>query len=82
MDWMTVAAGGVPIAFGLATLIVRYVSPDSPMLGKYRAMQERWGTTAGTALHVVSYSVMPIAFGIGLIWAGVNGVSLLQALGR
>jgi hypothetical protein len=39
------------------------------------AMKKQWGESAGQAIHVVAYTVVPILFGLVLIVAGMKGVS-------
>ena len=39
-------------------------------------MREKFGTTAGTAIHVVAYSVVPVVFGITMLVAAVRGVTV------
>ena len=49
-------------------------------LGKLEPMKKMCGPTLGTALHVISYAILPIVIGAWLVNAGLNGTSLLDAL--
>jgi hypothetical protein len=40
-------------------------------------MRQKFGATAGTAIHLVAYSVAPIVFGVVMLVAGFRGVSVL-----
>ena len=63
--------GGLAIAYGLFTLVARFVAPHSGLFRKLGPMQERFGKGPGTALHWAAYTLTPLAFG---------GVKLAQAL--
>ncbi len=60
-------------AYGCYTLYVRAASPEK--LGKLEAMKKQWGERAGTVVHVVANTVVPIVAGAVLI------VSALRAGG-
>ncbi len=53
--------GLLALAFGLVTLVLRFVAPDK--LGKLEPMKKMFGPAAGTALHVTAYTVVPLGFG-------------------
>ncbi len=55
--------GGLALAFGLFTLVARFVAPNSGIFSKLEPMKERWGATAGTVLHWTSYTILPLVFG-------------------
>ena len=65
--------GAFALLFGLATLVGRFVAPESQMFSKLGPMKERFGDTGGTALHVVAYTVMPLAVGAALVAASLLG---------
>ena len=73
MDPMTLGVGIFAIGFGSYTSFLRARKPEK--LGKLQAMQERWGEKAGSAIHIVAYSVAPMVFGVTMIVAGFSGVS-------
>ncbi len=61
---MNLIFGVVFLAMGVVTLVGRIVAPDHPRLfAKLGPMRERWGYRGGTALHVVSYTVVPLVAG-------------------
>lgn len=78
MDSITIAVGFVPILFGVYTLFIRIISPEK--LAKLGPMKEKFGARQGLIIHTITYSVMPIIFGIVLVYAGFNGMSLAQFL--
>ena len=51
------------VSFGLATIAMRFVAPESGLLSKLAPMKARFGDTAGTALHVAAYTVLPLLGG-------------------
>jgi hypothetical protein len=71
--------------FGLGFLVLGFVSISSysenlasfrlPLFYKeLKPMQERWGTVPGTVLHIMSYTIAPLGFGL-LLLMGVVGFS-------
>jgi hypothetical protein len=74
MNWITISIGVFAIGFGIYSTYVRLTNPQK--FGKLEAMKQKFGTTAGTAIHTVAYSVVPIIAGIAFIIAGVRGVAL------
>ena len=75
MDTITVALGALAAAYGTITLVARAVNPK--VFSKLDAMKKAWGESAGSILHIVSYSVVPIVVGITLIVLGANGISIV-----
>jgi len=61
------------LLFGLVTLIGRFVAPDSAMFSKLGPMKERFGDRAGTAIHVVAYTVMPLVLGATMLATSLSG---------
>lgn len=58
------------IVFGAYTAYVRTTNPNK--LGKLQALKERFGDSAGRTIHILAYSVLPIAFGAVMLatrWA-------------
>lgn len=62
---MKLLLGVLALGFGLYTMYVRATSPNK--LGKLDAMKKQWGEQAGTIVHVVGYTVLPIIVGLVLI---------------
>jgi len=67
--------GALALLFGLATLIGRFVAPGSAMFSKLQPMKERFGDTAGAAIHVVAYTVVPLMAGTAMLAASAMGGS-------
>ncbi len=65
------ALGLVLIAFGLFTLWMRLTAPQSRMFSKLEPMQKALGSGLGTALHWVSYTVLPIVVGALMLIYGL-----------
>jgi hypothetical protein len=74
MNLMTVLIGVAALGFGLYTAYMRATNPAG--FGKLEAMKNQWGEGAGNAIHLVAYTAVPIIFGILMILAGIQGVSL------
>ena len=57
--------GAAAILYGLYTAYVRATTPEK--FGKLEAMKRQWGDRAGTAVHIVGYTVVPIVGGVILV---------------
>ena len=66
-----IVIGVLAILFGLFTGVARFVAPNSAVFSKLEPMKERFGPAAGTAVHVVAYTLMPLAFGAIKILQGL-----------
>ncbi len=73
MNITTVVIGIAALLFGIYTIYVRSTNPDK--FGKLKAMKEKFGEKRGALIHLVFYSVIPITFGIIMLFAGFMGVS-------
>lgn len=60
--------GILALLYGLYTIYLR-VRKDSKAWGKLEKMKEAYGEKAGTAIHIISYTIVPIAVGIAGIVA-------------
>ncbi len=78
MNLVTIGIGLLIFLYGLYTMILRIKSPDK--LGKLKAMKDKFGDNTGNILHIIAYTVLPIIFGTILIFAGLNGLSILEFL--
>ena len=67
----SIVIGVLAILFGLFTGVARFVAPDSGVFSKQEAMKERFGSTVGTAIHVLAYTVLPMIFGVLQILRGL-----------
>ncbi len=74
MNITTVIIGVAAILFGIYTLYLRIKSPEK--LGKLNAMKDKFGNGIGTAIHLIAYSLIPLAVGAIFIFAGLKGASL------
>jgi hypothetical protein len=74
MNYTTLIIGLVVLAFGVCTLIIRIKWPQK--FSKLNAMKEKFGEKAGTAIHTISYTVLPIVAGIIFIVSGLKGIAL------
>ena len=55
--------GVLALLYGLYTIYLR-VRKDSKTWGKLEKMKEAYGEKAGTVIHIISYTIVPIAVGI------------------
>lgn len=58
--------GVLALLMGLLTIYLR-VFKNSKGLGKLETMKEAYGEKLGLAIHIISYTVVPIAVGIVMI---------------
>ena len=73
MNVPTAVIGLAAFLFGIYTIYLR--SADPGKLGKLKPMQEYFGEKRGTFIHLISYSIIPIVFGLIMLVAGIRGVS-------
>lgn len=74
MNVPSVLIGIVAILYGIYTGWARIARPQT--FGKLEAMKKMWGPTAGTVMHVLSYTVVPIGIGIVFVLTGLQGTSV------
>lgn len=67
--------GILALLYGLYTIYLR-VRKDSKAWGKLERMKEVYGEKAGSAIHIISYTVVPIAIGIVGITAYCLGIKV------
>ena len=75
MDPVTMGLGVFGLGFSSYTTVLRFTNPSK--LGKLEPMRQKFGSAAGTAIHVIAYSAAPFVFGVMMLIAGVRGISLL-----
>lgn len=68
--------GILALLYGLYTIYLR-VRKDSKAWGKLEKMKEAYGEKAGTIIHIISYTIVPIAVGIVGIAAYCLGIKVL-----
>lgn len=74
MDPVTVGVGVLAIGFGGYMFFVRTTDPSK--LKKLKPMQDKWGEQTGLIVHTVAYSLIPVALGVAMLFAGFSGVSV------
>jgi hypothetical protein len=67
---MDVILGIGALGFGIYTIYVRQTSPEK--FAKLSAMKEKWGAAAGTIVHWIAYTLVPIAAGIVFLFRGLS----------
>ena len=67
--------GILALLYGLYTIYLR-VRKDSKTWGKLEKMKEAYGEKAGTVIHIISYTIVPIAVGIVGIAAYCLGIKV------
>ena len=76
MEYSTVGLGIFIVLYGIYTIIQTISSPEK--LIKLTFMKNKLGFKTGVFLHTVVYVVVPVIFGVFLINAGLNGVTITQ----
>jgi len=66
MDVFSLLIGLFAVVFGCFTLLARR-GKNRDMLKKLAAMRERYGDKTGSLIHILFYSILPIAFGLLII---------------
>ncbi len=74
MDLPTVLIGAAAILFGVYTAWARVAKPQQ--FAKLNAMKKAWGPTAGNVVHLIAYTIVPIAVGIVFLLSGLQGRSI------
>lgn len=67
--------GILALLYGFYTIYLR-VRKDSKAWGKLEKMKEAYGEKAGTIIHIISYTIVPIAVGIVGIVAYCLGIKV------
>ncbi|RYF37468.1 MAG: hypothetical protein EOO38_26225 [Cytophagaceae bacterium] len=73
MNYFSLALGAFALGYGLYSIYARLKHPEK--FGKLEAMKQQFGPRAGSLIHVISYTVVPILFGLSMLLAGFNGVA-------
>jgi hypothetical protein len=76
VDIGSAVIGFFALGFGIVTAVIRKRSPER--FPKLQAMKERLGEKAGSRLHIVGYSLVPILVGIIFLLAGFFGISIFS----
>ena len=75
MNYVTVAIGLIPIAYGVYVMIVR-INGNTRNFRKLELMKKFWGERPGSIIHFISYALVPIAVGISIVMYGISGYSV------
>jgi hypothetical protein len=70
MDVFSLLIGAFAVVFGVFTLFAR-LGKRKDMLKKLAAMRESYGDKAGSIIHALVYSVLPIALGLVIVAVSV-----------
>ena len=76
MDVLTAVVGVVLVIVGGGFTVARSRTPDR--LRKFTNMRKAFGERAGTLIHVISYSIIPVILGLVLIVLAARGYSLFS----
>jgi hypothetical protein len=74
MNFFTIAIGVAAVLYSAYTLYLRASKPES--FSKLAAMQDKFGKSAGYTLHLIAYSVVPLIFGVIMLFVGSKGGSV------
>ena len=74
MDPVTTIIGVLAVCYGLYTAWARVKKPEQFV--KLEAMKKQWGDKAGTTVHVIAYTVVPIVLGVVMVVRGLRGGSV------
>ena len=65
-----VILGTVLLIYGLGTLMLRFIKPEA-FWRKLGPMKEKFGDKAGTAIHWVAYTIVPLVAGAVMLLRGL-----------
>lgn len=74
MNYITLVIGILAFVYGVFSIFIRMKNPSK--FAKLDAMKKFWGEKAGTAIHFIGYTVVPIIVGIVFIVLGLQGKSI------
>jgi len=74
MQYSTLALGAAIIFYALYIIYTSIKSPDE--LVKLKYMRAKLGNKAGTIIHTLVYSIIPLIFGCFVLAAGINGITI------
>lgn len=76
MQYTTLALGAAIIIFGIYTAITSIKSPEE--LIKLKFMRDKLGYKGGTIFHTIAYVVVPLVFGLFIVKAGIDGITIVE----
>jgi len=59
--------GIIAAGYGIFTIVIRIMKKEDKFFVKYEAMKRQYGNAAGTIIHILGYTVVPLAVGIYFI---------------
>ena len=76
MQYITLALGAAILLFAVYTTVMSLKSPQELIKLKY--MRAKMGMKAGTIVHTIAYIIVPLIFGLFIVRAGIDGVTITQ----
>lgn len=67
-----IIAGTLFVIFGVFTFVIRFTKHKYKLFAKLSVMEEKYGKLFGNIIHSISYTIVPIGFGIYLILKYLN----------
>ncbi|MFN5538882.1 MAG: hypothetical protein ACK481_02305 [Candidatus Melainabacteria bacterium] len=64
--------GGIAILFGVTTFILRMSKNKYKYFAKLAVMEEKYGKNYGNIIHMFSYTIAPIGFGLCMLYQHFN----------
>ena len=74
MNYITAGIGTLAFVYGVFSIFIRMKNPSK--FAKLEAMKKLWGEKAGTAVHIIGYTIVPIIVGIVFIVSGLQGKAI------
>ena len=74
MDYITLGIGLFALGYGVYSTYLRIKNPGK--FSKLEAMKKFWGERAGTVIHFIAYTVVPIGAGIFFTVLGFLGIPI------
>lgn len=71
MNWGTVAIGVLMMGYGAWSGYARFRTPEK--FAKLDPMKKAYGEKAGTIVHVVGYTLLPMLLGAVIVITGIRG---------
>jgi hypothetical protein len=79
MNTITITIGFVIVAYAVTVFILRLKGKEN-FFKKLSHMKEKFGDKTGSIIHYVSYVLIPLIFGLIIIYSGCKGVSIMAIL--
>ncbi len=73
MNPITIIIGLIFCCYGVLVLIFGLQGREEKFK-KLESMRKVWGEKAGSLIHYIAYGLIPILFGIWIIYAGFRGI--------